>query len=66
MPALIQSLPHIDSIVSMFVCLRPRCAVSAVLDTALPVIEAAFKDLSERDDVGIILINQHVRLLDAF
>jgi vacuolar-type H+-ATPase subunit F/Vma7 len=39
-------------------------AAVAALDTALPVIEAAFKDLSERDDVGIILINQHVRLLN--
>jgi len=38
--------------------MKTRCA-----DTALPVIEKAFKDLSDRDDVGIILINQHVGTL---
>jgi V-type H+-transporting ATPase subunit F len=29
-------------------------------DTTLPQIEEAFRTLSQRDDVGIILINQHV------
>mmetsp|Transcript_37936 Transcript_37936/g.74996 ORF Transcript_37936/g.74996 Transcript_37936/m.74996 type:complete len:119 (+) Transcript_37936:23-379(+) len=29
-------------------------------DTALPVIESTFTDLTNRIDVGIILINQHV------
>ena len=29
-------------------------------DTKLDLIEQTFKDLSTRDDVGIILINQHV------
>lgn len=29
-------------------------------DTALTQIEEAFKDLSNRDDIGIILINQHI------
>jgi V-type H+-transporting ATPase subunit F len=29
-------------------------------DTQLPQIEDAFRTLSQRDDVGIILINQHV------
>jgi vacuolar-type H+-ATPase subunit F/Vma7 len=36
------------------------CWVGTPPDTALPVIEAAFKDLTDRDDVGIVLINQHV------
>jgi len=29
-------------------------------DTKLPQIEEAFKDFSSRDDIGIILINQHI------
>ena len=29
-------------------------------DTALPVIEASFQNLTNRDDIGIVLINQHV------
>ncbi|KAG7367415.1 V-type ATP synthase subunit F [Nitzschia inconspicua] len=29
-------------------------------DTQLPQIEDAFRTLSQRDDVGIILINQHI------
>jgi len=29
-------------------------------DTPLPVVENAFNDFTNRDDVGIILINQHV------
>eukprot|EP00614_Pseudopedinella_elastica_P007853 CAMPEP_0172603500 /NCGR_PEP_ID=MMETSP1068-20121228/23750_1 /TAXON_ID=35684 /ORGANISM="Pseudopedinella elastica, Strain CCMP716" /LENGTH=106 /DNA_ID=CAMNT_0013405261 /DNA_START=132 /DNA_END=452 /DNA_ORIENTATION=- len=29
-------------------------------DTPLPVIEASFDNLTNRDDIGIILINQHV------
>uniref|UniRef100_A0A7S2FRG0 V-type proton ATPase subunit F n=1 Tax=Florenciella parvula TaxID=236787 RepID=A0A7S2FRG0_9STRA len=28
-------------------------------DTALPVMEAAFREYTNREDVGIILINQH-------
>ena len=31
-----------------------------LLDTALPVIEASFNDLTNREDIGIVLINQHV------
>lgn len=29
-------------------------------DTAVPVIEASFQDLTNREDIGIVLINQHV------
>lgn len=31
-------------------------------DTPIPAIEDAFKDLTERDDIAILLINQYVRL----
>lgn len=29
-------------------------------DTKLPQVEEAFRNFSQRDDVGIILINQHI------
>ena len=30
-------------------------------DTPISVVEEVFNSLSDRDDIGIILINQHVR-----
>ena len=30
-------------------------------DTATAVVEASFTDLTNREDIGIVLINQHVR-----
>lgn len=30
------------------------------VDTPVSVMESSFKDLTSRDDIGIILINQHV------
>lgn len=32
------------------------------LDTPISAIEASFRSLSSRDDIAIILINQHVRI----
>jgi hypothetical protein len=43
-----------------------RLALLLFLDTALPVIESAFTDMTNRDDIGIILINQHVSVSRAW
>lgn len=35
----------------------------APLETQVSTIEAAFQDFTERKDIAILLINQHVRLI---
>jgi len=37
-----------------------------LLDTPLSLVEETFNRLTERDDIGIVLINQHVRKWASF
>lgn len=36
-----------------------------MIETQVPIIEAAFQEYTERKDIAILLINQHVRLLSS-
>lgn len=36
------------------------------IDTPISVVEETFNNLTSRDDIGIILINQHVRTVYPF
>ena len=47
----------------MLVCKIVLIIVKSNKDTEIPAIEDAFKRLTERNDVAILLINQHVRPL---
>lgn len=40
----------------------PLCMYACIADTPISVVEEMFNSLTSRDDIGIILINQHVRM----
>jgi vacuolar-type H+-ATPase subunit F/Vma7 len=45
-------------------CSSLVCIWSNAADTDIRVIEETFKDYTSREDIGIVLINQHVSYLD--
>lgn len=47
---------------TLFYIICPRTImIMYAADTPISVVEEMFNSLSDRDDIGIILINQHVR-----
>ena len=51
-----------SSLPPFVVSLAQVCRARPPADTPVSVIESSFQDFTSRDDVGIVLINQHVSL----
>jgi vacuolar-type H+-ATPase subunit F/Vma7 len=48
--------------IEWFVSLSARLATLSIVETQASTIESAFQDFTERKDIAILLINQHVRV----